>query len=97
MTVRERKDMATEHTRGAGWGGTRHDNVTAKPSTGKLQLDLIHISATFYCSGEMSFLALWNLQADTRASKKHDEFAGRLKYGNKAELYQKSQQPRLVW
>ena len=49
-----------------------------------------------YCSGEMSFLALWNLQADTRASKKHDEFAGRLKYGNKAELYQKSQ-PRLVW
>ena len=44
----------------------------------------------------MSFLALWNLQADTAASKKHDEFAGRLKYGNKAELYQKSQQTRFV-
>lgn len=44
----------------------------------------------------MSFLTLWNLQANTAASKKHDEFAGRLKYGNKAELYQKSQQPRSV-
>jgi len=36
MTVRERKDMTTEHPRGAGWGGTRHDNTTTtQSSTGR--------------------------------------------------------------
>ena len=44
----------------------------------------------------MSFLAMWNVQAKMAASKKHDEFAGRLKYGNKAELYKTAQQPRWV-
>jgi len=85
-----------DHPKGAGWAGLRHDKPAAlpQPTTGTIIISSYMLCHWLLYSGEVSFLALWNVQAKSAASKKHDEFAGRLKYGNKAELYKTTQQPR---